>query len=174
MSFARVKVAVNFVVSSPDGTRKLSLVGTYSMYRGISSRAMSMSTAVSRVSLNGLVRPLQRERRAVDPRRKGWLDVVFQQIVEVRQEWNGDIDFRHRMAGMLGAVVEFQPAVDELDIVQRKAWRFRFLFLFLGRLRGGRELLQQVREVVGRAVVVAHDVNIGIRESNLSQDGPRR
>ena len=122
--------------------------------------------------LERLGAPVQREGRAVDPRRKGWLDVVFQQIVEVRQEWNGDIDFRHRMAGMLGAVVEFQSATDELDVVQRKARRrLRFLFLFLGRLRGGRELLQQVREVVGRAVVVAHDANIGISESNLSQDG---
>ena len=119
---------------------------------------------------------LQREGRVVHARRERWLHVVLDSVGQVGQEGNGDVDLAHAVARMLGAVVDLDAAVDDLHVVQREA---RLLAGFLAgrgpgfpveRGLGPGELLDQIGEVVGACIRVAHDMHVGVGELHLAQD----
>jgi hypothetical protein len=110
---------------------------------------------------------LQREGRLIHACRKGRLHVVFYPVGQVGEEGDGDVDLTHCVARVLGTVVDLDAAVDDLHVVEREAR------LLGGSSLGGtcgRELLDQVGEVVGAPVRVAHDVHVRIGELHLAQD----
>ena len=99
------------------------------------------------------------ERRVVHFRREERLDVDLGVTRDGRDERDADADVGHRMLVLLRTVVEVDPAVRELDVVDREPWRWA-----LG-LRLRHCFVDQVLEVV-RLVLVADDPQVRLHQAD--------
>ncbi len=105
--------------------------------------------------LERLGAPLDRERRAVDRHAQAGLDERIQVHRQRRDERNTDAQARDLVVIAGRTVVEDQRGVVDVDVVQREARRRRIRRRGrrFGRLGHGRQMRDDVREVVGGADV---------------------
>jgi hypothetical protein len=122
-------------------------------------RSKSSASEVSRVFLERLGLALQFERRAVDLRRQRRLHVDVDRVRQVGDERNAQADGGDLVPLLLRAVVEVDPAVDDLDVVQREPRR---------RLVGLRRVDDPVDEVldVVALVLVADQAQVRPRQAH--------